>query len=143
MIQAQNINHIGIAVRSVDAQRAFYEGVLGARFEGVEDVADQGVRVAFYVLGAPGHEVRLELLEPTRPESPIAKFIEKHGEGMHHVAYTVTNIEARLRELRDSGIRLIDETPRSGAHGAKIAFLHPKSSNAVLTELCEPANAHS
>lgn len=143
MIQAQNINHIGIAVRSLDDQRSFYEGVLGARFEGVEEVSDQGVRVAFYVLGAPGQEIRLELLEPTRTESPIAKFIEKNGEGMHHVAYTVADIESRLRELRESGIRLIDETPRKGAHGAKIAFLHPKASNGVLTELCEPAHAHA
>ena len=143
MIQAQNINHIGIAVRSLEDQRTFYEGVLGARFEGAEEVSDQGVRVAFYVLGTSGHEVRLELLEPTKADSPIAKYIEKNGEGMHHVAYTVTDIESRLRELRDAGIRLIDETPRKGAHGAKIAFLHPKASNGVLTELCEPAHAHA
>ena len=142
MIAAQTINHIGIAVRSLDDQRAFYEGVLGARFEGVEDVESQGVRVAFYVLGPAGHEVRLELLEPQNPESSIAKFIEKRGEGLHHVAYTVNDIEQRLEALKHGDVRLIDAQPRPGAHGAKIAFLHPKASNGVLTELCEPAAAH-
>lgn len=142
MIAARTINHIGIAVRSLDDQRAFYEGVLGARFEGIEAVESQGVRVAFYVLGPEGHEVRLELLEPASDESPIAKFIEKRGEGLHHVAYTVDDISARLDALKRGDVRLIDAEPRAGAHGAKIAFLHPKASNGVLTELCEPAGAH-
>ncbi|MDX2148371.1 MAG: methylmalonyl-CoA epimerase [Planctomycetota bacterium] len=137
MIRASALNHIGIAVRSLDAQRAFYEGVLGARFEGVEEVPEQRVRVAFYALGSGEHPVRLELLEPTSPDSPIAQFIEKKGEGLHHVAYTVADLASRLAELKAGGIRLIDETPRQGARGARIAFLHPKSSMGVLSELCE------
>ena len=141
-IAARAINHLGIAVKSLADQRAFYEGVLGARFEGEEDVAEQGVRVAFYAVGEPGHEVKLELLEPTRDDSPIAKFIEKKGEGLHHVAYTVNGIEGRLEALKSGGHRLIDETPRNGAHHTRIAFMHPKSSCGVLTELCEPSHAH-
>lgn len=143
MIQARAINHIGIAVRSLAEQRPFYEGVLGAVFEGEEAVPEQKVRVAFYRLGPPGHEVRLELLEPASPDSTIAAFIEKRGEGVHHVAYTVDSIEQRLADLKASGLRLIDESPRPGAHGARIAFLHPKSTRGVLTELCEPARHHT
>ena len=141
MIDAQAINHLGIAVSDLEQERDYYENVLGARFDGIEEVADQKVKVAFYLVGPPGAEVRLELLEPTSDDSPIAKFIEKNGGrgGMHHVAYTVENIEQRLAELKEKGVRLIDETPRPGAHHTKIAFLHPKSSNGVLTELCEPA----
>lgn len=142
MVGAKAVNHIGIAVRSLADQRPFYEGVLGARFEGEEEVADQRVKVAFYALGSETEPVRLELLEPTSDDSPIAKFIEKKGEGMHHVAYTVDGIEDRLRALKGDGVRLIDETPRDGAHGARIAFLHPKASNGVLTELCEPGGRH-
>lgn len=138
MINAQAINHIGIAVRSIDDQRHFYEQVLGAKFESVEEVPDQKVRVAFFKLG----DVRLEVLEPTDPASTIAAFIEKRGEGLHHVAYTVDDIEARLVDLKAAGIRLIDQSPRPGAHHTRIAFLHPKSSGSVLTEMCEPA-AHS
>ncbi|MBY0311237.1 MAG: methylmalonyl-CoA epimerase [Phycisphaerales bacterium] len=136
------VNHIGIAVRSLDAQRSFYEGVLGARFEGVEEVADQHVRVAFYLIGPPESAIRLELLEPTSPESPIAAFIEKRGEGLHHVAYTVDNLQSRLDWLKSKGIRLIDERPRVGAHSTNIAFIHPKSSLGVLTELCEVTRSH-
>lgn len=142
-IDARALNHIGIAVRSLADQRPFYEGVLGARFEGEEDVADQRVRVAFYALGPAGNEVRLELLEPTSDDSPIAKFIDKKGEGLHHVAYTVDGIESRLDTLKAGGHRLIDQSPRIGAHDAKIAFLHPKSSCGVLTELCEPVERHA
>jgi methylmalonyl-CoA/ethylmalonyl-CoA epimerase len=131
------VNHIGIAVKSLDAQRAFYEQVLGARFEGIEDVPEQRVRVAFYALGDASHPVRLELLEPTAPDSPITAFLEKRGEGVHHVAYTVTDLAARLLELKAAGVRLIDETPRHGARGALVAFLHPKATNSILTELCE------
>jgi methylmalonyl-CoA/ethylmalonyl-CoA epimerase len=134
MIQAKAVNHIGIAVRSIDEQRKFYETVLGACFECVETVADQKVRVGFFRVG----EVRLELLEPTDPSSPVAMFIEKRGEGLHHLAYTVDDIEIRLSELKSGGVRLIDEVPRAGAHQTRIAFLHPKSSGGVLTELCEP-----
>jgi methylmalonyl-CoA/ethylmalonyl-CoA epimerase len=138
MIQAKAINHIGIAVSSIDQSRAFYEETLGARFEGIEEVADQQVRVAFFLVGAPGHEVRLELLEPTSDGSPVARFIEKRGEGLHHVAFTVDDISTRLSRLKDAGVRLIDEAPRTGAHQTRIAFLHPKSCGGVLTELCEP-----
>src|SRR5690606_33658068 len=134
MIEPRAINHIGIAVRSIEAQRPFYEQTLGARFEGIEDVPDQKVRVAFFSVGPEGHAVRLELLEPTSPDSTVAQFIEKRGEGLHHVAYTVDDIEARLDALRRGGVRLIDETPRPGAHHTRIAFLHPKSSGGVLTE---------
>jgi methylmalonyl-CoA/ethylmalonyl-CoA epimerase len=136
MIDAKGVNHIGIAVKSVDAHRQFYEGTLGAVFEGIEEVQSQKVRVAFFRMG----DVRLELLEPTDPTSTVAAFIEKRGEGLHHVAYTVDNIEERLAVLKAGGVRLIDETPRVGAHQMKIAFLHPKSSASVLTELCEPTH---
>ncbi len=134
MINAQAVNHIGIAVESLAKHRDYYEHTLGAQFEAIEDVPSQKVRVAFFKLG----DVRLELLEPTDDASPIAMFLAKRGEGLHHVAYTVADINQRLAELKSAGVRLIDEQPRPGAHGAQIAFLHPKSSAGVLTELCEP-----
>jgi len=141
MIDAKAVNHLGIAVTSLEEQRDYYENVLGATYEGVEEVPDQKVKVAFYLVGPPGAGVRLELLEPTSEDSPIARFIEKNGGrgGLHHVAYTVDDIEGRLAELRRRGVRLLDEAPRRGAHHTKIAFLHPKASRGVLTELCEPA----
>lgn len=139
MIEAKAINHIGIAVKSIDEHRSFYQDTLGATFETIEEVADQKVRVGFFLIGTPGHEVRLELLEPTSDDSPISAFLEKRGEGIHHVAYTVDNLQQRLDALKASGVRLIDETPRQGAHHTQIAFLHPKASKGVLTELCEPA----
>jgi methylmalonyl-CoA/ethylmalonyl-CoA epimerase len=135
---ARAVNHIGIAVRSIDDQRPFYEQHLGAEFEGVETVADQKVRVGFFRVG----DVRLELLEPTDPTSTVAAFLEKRGEGLHHVAYTVEDLPARIAELKEQGLRMIDETPRAGAHHMKIAFVHPKSTHGVLTELCEPAAGH-
>lgn len=138
LLSARGVNHIGIAVRSLDQQRDFYERVLGARLEGVEEVASQRVRVAFYALGPVDNPVRLELLEPTSPDSPISAFIEKRGEGLHHIAYTVDDIERRLAALKAGQVRLIDESPRPGAHHTRIAFLHPKASMGVLTELCEP-----
>ena len=100
----------------------------------VEEVADQGVKVAFYRIGPEEGAVRLELLEPTRDDSPIARFLERRGEGLHHVAYTVDDIQARLDALKAGGVRLLDETPRPGAHHTQIAFLHPRSSAGVLTE---------
>ena len=139
MIEAKSVNHLGIAVHSIEENRSFYEQVLGAKFESIEEVADQKVKVGFFLIGGPGHEVRLELLEPTSEDSPIAGFLEKRGEGLHHVAYTVSDIQQRLDELKAGGIRLIDETPRPGAHHTRIAFLHPKASRGVLTELCEPS----
>jgi methylmalonyl-CoA/ethylmalonyl-CoA epimerase len=135
MTPVKAINHIGIAVRSIEAQKPFYEETLGAVFEGVEVVSDQKVRVAFFRIG----DVRLELLEPTEPASTIASFLEKRGEGLHHVAFTVERIEDRIAELKSSGVRMIDEQSRPGAHHMRIAFLHPKSTFSVLTELCEPA----
>jgi methylmalonyl-CoA/ethylmalonyl-CoA epimerase len=134
MVNVKAVNHIGIAVKSIDAQKEFYEKVLGATFEGVEVVADQKVKVAFFKVG----DVRLELLEPTDPTSTVAAFIEKKGEGLHHVAYTVDSIQKRLDDLKAGGVKLIDEKPRAGAHHTQIAFLHPKASCGVLTELCEP-----
>lgn len=137
MSTARAINHIGIAVRSIEDQRPFYEQTLGAVFEGVEVVADQKVKVGFFRVG----DVRLELLEPTDPSSTVATFLEKRGEGLHHIAYTVEGIQDRIDELKNAGIRMIDDAPRAGAHHMNIAFLHPKSSHGVLTELCEPAKA--
>ena len=107
-------------------------------YEGIEEVADQKVRVGFFRVG----DVRLELLEPTDPSSTIAAFLDKKGEGLHHVAYTVEDIESRIAELKQGGVRMIDETPRPGAHHTRIAFVHPKSSCGVLTELCEPVAGH-
>jgi methylmalonyl-CoA/ethylmalonyl-CoA epimerase len=135
MTPVKAVNHIGIAVRSIEAHRPFYEGSLGAVFEGVEDVPDQKVRVGFFRVG----DVRLELLEPADPSSTVAAFLEKRGEGLHHVAYTVERIEDRIAELKRSGLRMIDDAPRPGAHHMRIAFVHPKSTLGVLTELCEPA----
>ena len=134
-MSVKSLNHIGIAVRSIDDQKSFYEDALGLEFEGLEDVPDQKVRVAFFRAG----DVRMELLEPTEADSPVAKFIEKRGEGLHHLAFTVEDIQARIAELKGSGLRMIDDAPRPGAHHTQIAFLHPKSSHGVLTELCEPA----
>jgi methylmalonyl-CoA/ethylmalonyl-CoA epimerase len=135
MTPVRAINHIGIAVRSIDAQRAFYEGTLGAVFEGVEDVPTQKVRVAFFRV----NDVRLELLEPTDPTSTVAAFLEKRGEGLHHIAFSVAGIEDRIAEMKQAGLRMIDEAPRPGAHHMKVAFVHPKSTFGVLTELCEPS----
>lgn len=136
MINAKAVNHIGIAVHSIAERRDFYETILGADFESIEEVPSQKVRVGFFKVG----DVRLELLEPTDPSSSVAAFLEKRGEGLHHVAYTVDDIEKRLSELKLGRVRLIDEVPRPGAHGMQIAFVHPKDSGGVLTELCEPAH---
>ena len=130
------LNHVGIAVRSIAAQRTFYEGTLGAVFEGVEEVPDQKVRVGFFRIG----DIWLELLEPTEPSSPVAKFLERRGEGLHHLAFTVDDIESRIAELKREGLCLIDEIPRPGSHQLQIAFVHPKSTFGVLTELCDPAH---
>lgn len=129
----QKINHIGIAVQSLDATLPFYRDQLGMPFKGTEEVAEQKVRVAMLGIG----EAKIELLEPTSPESPIAKFLEKNGPGIHHIAYEVTDIEAAIAHMLHQGARMIDEQPRQGAHGTQIAFVHPKSSNGVLTELCQ------
>ncbi|MGD0586400.1 MAG: methylmalonyl-CoA epimerase [Oryzomonas sp.] len=127
------INHIGIAVRSLDDALPFYRDNLGMTFAGIEEVVEQKVRVAMLQVG----ESKIELLEPTGEDSPVAKFLEKSGPGIHHLAYEVEDIEAAIAGLLADGARMIDERPRSGAHGTRIAFVHPKSSNGVLTELCQ------
>lgn len=127
------INHIGIAVTSLDDSVPFYRDNLGMAFAGIEEVAEQKVRVAMLQVG----ESKIELLEPTSADSPVAKFIEKNGAGIHHVAYEVDNIEDAIAGLLADGARMIDEKPRAGAHGTRIAFIHPKSSGGVLTELCQ------
>ena len=127
------INHIGVAVQSLDATPPFYRDTLSMPFYGIEEVAEQKVRVAMLGIG----ESKIELLEPTSTDSPIARFLEKNGPGIHHIAYQVDDIEAAIAQMKVQGARMIDEQPRSGAHGTKIAFVHPKSSNGVLTELCQ------
>lgn len=128
-----HIEHIGIAVKSIEEQLPYYEGVLGLKCYNVETVEDQKVKTAFFMVG----QTKIELLEPTDEESTIAKFIEKRGEGIHHIAYATENINGALKELEDKGVRLIDREARGGAEGLRIAFLHPKSTGSVLTELCE------
>lgn len=131
------LNHVGIAVRSIDEQRPYYENTLGLEFEGIEDVPSQKVRVAFFRAG----DARIELLEPTEPDSTVAKFLEKRGEGLHHLAFTVDDIKARIAALSEGGVRMIDDEPRTGSHHMQIAFMHPKSTHGVLTELCQPAGS--
>lgn len=127
------IDHIGIAVNSIEEGKKFWTDILGLKFEGSETVAEQKVTTAFFPVG----ESEVELLESTAPDGPVAKYIEKRGEGIQHIAFRVEKIEEALAELKENGIRLIDEKPRIGAGGAKIAFLHPKSTNGILVELCE------
>jgi methylmalonyl-CoA/ethylmalonyl-CoA epimerase len=127
------IDHLGIAVNSIDEGKNFWSEVLGLAFEGTETVAEQKVTTAFFPVG----ESEVELLESTAPDSPIAKYMEKKGAGIQHIAFRVADIEAALAELKEKGVRLIDEKPRMGAGGAKIAFLHPKATGGVLVELCE------
>lgn len=129
----KKVDHIGIAVSNLEQALEFYEKVLGMSLQGIEVVEEQKVKVAFLPIG----DTEIELLESTDKEGPIAKFIEKKGEGIQHIAYRVDDIEKALEEMRGKGIRLIDEKPRYGAGGAKIAFLHPKSTNGVLIELCQ------
>jgi len=128
----KHISHIGIAVKDLDAGIEFYKK-LGLELEGVEEVPSQMVKVAFFPCG----DTRIELLAPTSDESPVAKFIEKRGEGIQHLAFAVDDLPAALQESSDKGITLIDKEPRPGAHHADIAFLHPKSSMGVLIELCK------
>lgn len=132
-MKTTGIDHIGIAVKSIDEALKFWEETLGIKCTGREEVAEQKVVTAFLPLGG----TEIELLEPTSPESPISKFIESRGEGIHHLALKVEDIEAALQELKDKGIRLIDEKPRCGAGGAKIAFVHPKAAGGVLLEISE------
>jgi methylmalonyl-CoA/ethylmalonyl-CoA epimerase len=132
----EKVSHIGIAVTNIEEATPFYRDVLGMEFEGTEVVAEQKVKVAFFVVG----ESRIELLEPTSEDSPVAKFLAKNGPGVHHVAYEVADLQQRLASLKEKGVRLIDEQPRMGAHHTHIAFMHPKASGGVLTELCQPGH---
>lgn len=127
------IDHLGIAVNSIDQSKRFWTDILGLSLEGTETVQEQKVTTAFFPVG----DSEVELLESTSPDGPIARYLEKKGEGIQHVAFRVDNIEAALAELKEKGVRLIDETPRKGAGGAKIAFLHPKATNGILVELSE------
>ena len=127
------VDHIGVAVNSIDAALKFFRDTLGLHLEGSETVAEQKVTTSFLPVG----DTEVELLQSTAPDGPIAGFIEKKGEGVQHIAFLVDNIEAALKELEAKGIRLIDKVPRMGAGGKKIAFLHPKDTNGVLVELCQ------
>lgn len=128
-----HIEHIGIAVTDLETAINFYEKVLGLKCYHIEEVAEQKVRTAFFMVG----QTKIELLESTDPEGPIGKYIAKKGEGIHHIAFAVEKIEDQLAHAEKLGVKLIDSTPRKGAEGLDIAFLHPKSTNGVLIELCE------
>ncbi|HHT30693.1 MULTISPECIES: methylmalonyl-CoA epimerase [Petrimonas] len=132
-MELTHIEHIGIAVKSIEEQLPYYEGVLGLKCYNIETVEDQKVKTAFFMIG----QTKIELLEPTSEESTVAKFIEKKGEGIHHIAFATKNLSDSLKEIEAKGVRLIDAQPRAGAEGLNIAFLHPKSTGSVLTELCE------
>ncbi len=135
-MELTHIEHIGIAVKSLEEAIPYYENTLGLKCYAIEEVADQKVKTAFFRIG----QTKLELLESTDPEGPIGKFIEKRGQGVHHIAFAVNDIEKNLEEAESKGIRLIDKAPRNGAEGLDIAFLHPKSTFGVLTEFCEDKN---
>ncbi|MFO8087474.1 MAG: methylmalonyl-CoA epimerase [Bacteroidales bacterium] len=128
-----HIEHIGIAVNNLEESIRYYEDVLGLECYGIEEVKDQKVKTAFFKVG----ETKIELLESTDAEGPIGKFVEKKGEGMHHIAFAVPDTEEMLKKAEEKGVRLIDKTPRKGAEGLNIGFLHPKSTHGVLTELCD------
>jgi len=132
----QFIEHIGIAVNSLEESIPYYEKVLGLECYSVEEVTEQKVKTAFFKVG----QTKIELLEPTSEDSPVAKFIAKKGPGVHHVAFAVNNLEEQLEAVEAKGVKLIDKAPRKGAEGLDIAFLHPKSTFGVLTELCEDKN---
>lgn len=133
-----HIEHIGIAVSNLQETIKFYENVLGLKCYNIEEVADQKVRTAFLMVG----QTKIELLESTDPEGPISRFIEKRGEGIHHIAFAVRNIGEQLEIAEKNGVKLIDSSPRRGAEGLDIAFLHPKSTSGVLIELCEEGRQH-
>ncbi|HAD02911.1 MAG: methylmalonyl-CoA epimerase [Parabacteroides sp.] len=132
-MEITHIEHLGIAVKSIEEALPYYEQVLGLKCYNIEEVADQKVKTAFFMVG----QTKIELLEPTSEESAVAKFIEKKGEGIHHIAFAVPSVAEALAEVEAKGVKLIDKAPRGGAEGLNIAFLHPKSTCSVLTELCE------
>jgi methylmalonyl-CoA/ethylmalonyl-CoA epimerase len=131
-MEISHIEHIGIAVKSLDEAIPYYEKTLGLKCYAVEEVADQKVKTAFFKVG----QTKIELLESTDPEGPIGKFIEKKGPGVHHIAFAVENVNQALKDVEATGVQLIDKTGRKGAEGLNIGFLHPKSTMGVLTELC-------
>ena len=135
-MEVSHIEHLGIAVKSLDTAIPCWEKMLGTKCYSIEEVPSQKVKTAFFKVG----QTKIELLESTSPDGSIGKFIEKRGEGVHHVAFAVKNIEERLSECEAAGVQLIDKAPRGGAEGLSIAFLHPKSTGGVLTELCEDKN---
>ncbi len=135
-MELSHIEHIGIAVNNLEEAIAYYENTLGLVCYAIEEVPDQKVKTAFFKIG----QSKIELLESTEPDGPIGKFIEKRGQGIHHMAFAVNNIEEALEEVEEKGVRLIDSKPRKGAEGLDIAFLHPKSTFGVLTEFCEDKN---
>ena len=132
-MEITHIEPLGIAVKSLETAIPYYEEKLGLKCYSIEEVKDQKVKTAFFKVG----QTKIELLESTDPEGTIAKFIEKRGEGVHHVAFATTGVQAALDELSGKGVQLIDKAPRKGAEGLNIAFLHPKSTHGVLTEICE------
>jgi methylmalonyl-CoA/ethylmalonyl-CoA epimerase len=127
-----HIEHIGIAVKSLEESIPYYEKVLGLECYAIEEVKDQKVKTAFFKVG----QTKIELLESTDPEGPIGKFLEKKGEGIHHLAFAMEDVSAALKNAEENGVRLIDKEPRKGAEGLNIGFLHPKSTHGVLTEFC-------
>lgn len=131
-----SVDHIGIAVKSIDNSIKYYIDTLGLTLLAIEEVKSQNVRVAFIDAG----NIKLELLEPIGEEGPIANFLNKRGEGVHHIAFGVTDIRTRMVELKEKGVQLLSDEPKPGAGGAEVAFLHPKSSFGVLYELCEKSN---
>lgn len=135
-MKPSHIEHIGIAVNNLYEAITFYENFFGLKCYNIEEIRDQKVRTAFFMVG----QTKIELLESTDPGGPIGKFIEKKGEGIHHIAFSVENLEEQLKSAENYGIRLIDASPREGAEGLQIAFLHPQSTFGVLTELCEIKN---
>ena len=135
-MELTHIEHLGIAVKSLEIAIPYYEEILGLKCYSIEEVADQKVKTAFFKIG----QTKIELLESTSPEGTIAQFIEKRGEGIHHIAFATTGVQKALEEAESKGVRLIDKAPRKGAEGLNIAFLHPKSTMGVLTELCEDPN---
>lgn len=137
-MKPSHIEHIGIAVSDLESAISLFEKILGQPCYSIEEVADQKVRTAFFKVG----ETKIELLQSTDPEGPIGKFIGKKGEGLHHIAFAVDRIEEKLEQANTLGINLIDAKPRKGAEGLDIAFLHPKSTNGVLIEICEDKNIH-
>ncbi len=134
----KKINHIGVAVKDLDKAIELYRDQLGLEFKGTDVVEEQKVKVAFFKIG----ETNIELVSPISDDSPIAKYLEKNREGIHHIAYEVEDIEKALKTLKEKGVKLINEEPRKGAHNTLIAFIHPKSTNGVLTELCQVPEEH-